>query len=298
MDNLKEKDCCKDFSDYTCIQNKQYEGERPLYAQSHLYLNNITILNGESAIKECSDIIAENCTFNGKYPFWETDGMTVKNCLLQPGSRAGIWYSKNASVTDTVIDAPKIFREMDYLKLVNVKFSDAAETLWFCRNVDIKNVEAVKGDYIFLNCSNVLVDNFRLDGNYSFQYAKNVEIRNSKLNTKDAFWNTENITVYDSEINGEYLGWYSKNLKLINCHISGTQPLCYAENLVLENCTFGEDADLAFEYSTVNADVKGHIASVKNPTSGSITADSIGEIIIDKNQRQPADCVIKDKSAL
>ncbi|MDE7044247.1 MAG: DUF3737 family protein, partial [Acetatifactor sp.] len=40
-----------------------------------------------------------------------------------------------------------------------------------------------------------------------------------------------------------------------------------------------EDTDLSFEYSDVEADVKGHILSVKNPRSGRITADSVGEII-------------------
>ena len=46
------------------------------------------------------------------------------------------------------------------------------------------------------------------------------------------------------------------------------------------NCTM-EDTDLSFEYSDVEADVKGHIISVKNPRSGVITADSVGEIIRD-----------------
>ena len=40
-----------------------------------------------------------------------------------------------------------------------------------------------------------------------------------------------------------------------------------------------EDTDLSFEYLDVGADVKGHILSVKNPRSGIITADSVGEII-------------------
>ena len=78
----------------------------------------------------------------------------------------------------------------------------------------------------------------------------------------------------------------------VNCHISGEQPLCYAKDLVLENCTFDPECDRAFEYSTVQADIRGHIKSVKNPTSGHITADNFGEIIIDKNIKQPADCII------
>jgi len=98
--------------------------------------------------------------------------------------------------------------------------------------------------------------------------------------------------VYDSELDGEYLGWHSKNLRLVNCHIKGEQPLCYADNLTLENCTFDKDCDRAFEYSTVNADIKGAITNIKNPTSGKIIADEIGSVTIDKNVIAPADCEI------
>ena len=48
-----------------------------------------------------------------------------------------------------------------------------------------------------------------------------------------------------------------------------------------------------FEYSTVEADIRGHIENIKNPTSGHIIADSIGSITIDENVRQPNNCVIQ-----
>ena len=40
-----------------------------------------------------------------------------------------------------------------------------------------------------------------------------------------------------------------------------------------------EGCDLSFEYSEVEASVNGHIDSVKNPRSGTITADSVGETL-------------------
>jgi hypothetical protein len=42
-----------------------------------------------------------------------------------------------------------------------------------------------------------------------------------------------------------------------------------------------EETDLAFEYSDVEADIKGDVLSIKNPKSGTITVDSVGEIIHD-----------------
>lgn len=62
---------------------------------------------------------------------------------------------------------------------------------------------------------------------------------------------------------------------------------------MLENCTFGPDCDRAFEYSTVHATIRSAIGGVKNPRSGSITAESYGEIILDENIKAPGDCELR-----
>lgn len=264
-----------------------------MFGSRNLCLENVTIQPGESALKECSNIKAVKCEFQGKYPFWHVAGFVVENCIFREGARAALWYSRDLKMTDTLVEAPKMFREMDGIYLENVQIPDAAETLWHCHNVELRNVQVEKADYLFMHGENIRIENYRQQGNYSFQYCKNVEIRNAEIHSKDAFWNTENVTVYDSLIDGEYLGWHSKNLRLVNCRISGTQPLCYATNLVMENCTMAEDCDLAFEYSSVEATIAGPVCSVKNPRSGSITAESYGGIIIDENVKAPNDCAIK-----
>lgn len=78
----------------------------------------------------------------------------------------------------------------------------------------------------------------------------------------------------------------------MRCRIAGTQPLCYCRDLVMEDCEMAPDCDLAFEESTLQATIRGNITSVKNPASGSITADSYGEIILDGHAPAPADCNI------
>jgi hypothetical protein len=275
------------------IKDQYFEGERPLYARHGLRIENVVIGPGESSLKEGSDIEAENCEFQGKYPFWECKGFTVRNCIFREGGRAALWYSKGCKMYDTLVEAPKMFRRISDVYAENVKLPNALETFWDCKDVELKNVEVQKGDYIFMHTEDIKIDGFKLQGNYSFQYAKDVVIRNAVMDTKDAFWEAENVTVYDSYINGEYLGWYSKKLRLVNCKIGGTQPLCYCEDLVLENCVFEEDADLAFEYSDVEASILGPVKSVKNPRTGRINADSYGEIILDGNIKAPADCEIR-----
>lgn len=278
------------------IKDAEFGGERPLFASHGLRLENVTVHAGESALKECSDITAINCRFEGKYPFWHVDRFEIEDCLFTPGARAALWYSKNLVMRNTRVEAPKMFREMSHLRLENVRIPDAQETMWHVDHVELRDVEVANADYLFMHSSDIDIDRYRQQGNYSFQYCRNVVIRNAVIDSKDAFWNTEDVTLVDCRLTGEYLGWHSHRLRLVRCHISGTQPLCYCHDLVMENCTMAPDCDLAFEESTLSATVKGNITSVKNPTSGSICADSIGEIILDENIKAPADCRITVKS--
>ncbi|MDE6006579.1 MAG: DUF3737 family protein [Muribaculaceae bacterium] len=279
------------------IKNQEFRGERPLFASHGLELDNVTIHAGESALKECSEIIAKHCRFEGKYPFWHVDNFEIKDSLFTEGARAALWYSSHLKMIDTLVEAPKMFREMTDMELTRVEIPDAQETLWHCRKIKLRDVKVKKADYIFMHCNDIDIDGYHQEGNYSFQYCHDVEIRNAEIHSKDAFWNTRNVTVRDSELDGEYLGWHSHGLTLINCKISGTQPLCYCHDLKMINCQMAPDCDLAFEESTLDAQINSRITSVKNPTSGIIRARGYGEIIIDENVKAPADCIIEVKES-
>lgn len=274
------------------IKDKEFGGERPLFGIHDTRLVNVTITEGESGIKKCNDIEADHCRFIGKYPWWHVERSVIANCYFETGSRSAIWYSNDMVMSDTVIDAPKLFREMSGLKLVNVQINDADETFWKVDHLTLRDVKLHGGTYPFMFCNHVDVDGLESDSLYVFQYVKDAVIRNAKITTRDSFWETENVTVYDSELNGEFLGWHSKNLKLVNCHITGEQPLCYCQGLVLENCTFGPDCDRMFEETTLVADIRGAVTNIKNPTSGRIVADAIGSVTIDEHVLQPNDCEI------
>ena len=73
------------------IKDKEFGGERPLFASHDLRLENITIADGESGIKQCQNMEATGCKFYGKYPWWHVDGARINNCYFAPGSRSAIW---------------------------------------------------------------------------------------------------------------------------------------------------------------------------------------------------------------
>lgn len=189
-------------------------------------------------------------------------------------------------MTGCTIEAPKTFRRSSGITLIDVAMPNAGETLWTCSDVRLNNVTA-KGDYFGMNSSNIVVDGFNLVGNYSFDGGRDIEVRNARMLSKDAFWNCENVTVRDSFIYGEYLGWNSKNVTFENCVIESLQGMCYMEGVTLKNCTV-LNTNLAFEYSTVEAEILSPVDSVLNPRGGTIGAPAIGEVTFDDPAVDPA----------
>lgn len=267
------------------IVDEKFKSERALFHSSDLELDGCVFEEGESPLKESSHILAKKSLFRWKYPFWYANHIDLQDVTFFDGARAGVWYTNHFKMKDAIVEAPKNFRRCDDITLENVMIPNALETLWNCKNVTLKDVNA-QGPYFAMGCENVTVDGLNLVGDYSFDGVKNMEIRNSHLASKDAFWNSENVTVYDSFITGEYLGWNAKNLTLINCTIESLQGMCYVENLVMKNCRL-INTTLAFEYSSCDADIKGEIDSVLNPGSGMIRAERIKHLVIQPDMIDP-----------
>ncbi|MCR5249056.1 MAG: DUF3737 family protein [Lachnospiraceae bacterium] len=268
------------------IRDKKFSGERALFHSTDLRIEASVFEDGESPLKESSDLELEHVLFRWKYPLWYCKNVIARQSCWFDMARAGVWYTEGMRVEDCVIQAPKNFRRCRDLSIRDTAMTDAKETLWSCQGVKLANVTA-RGDYFAMNSSGMEIDNLILDGNYSFDGVRDVTIRNSRLLSKDAFWNSENVTVYDSFISGEYLGWNSKKLTLINCTIESLQGMCYIEELVMKDCRL-VDTTLAFEYSSADVSVNGRIESVFNPKSGTIRADEIGELIIEKDEIDPS----------
>ena len=269
------------------INGQNLTGERALFKSEDLEVSDCYFHDGESPLKESKNIKVINSKFGWKYPLWYCENVLVENTLFEETARSGIWYTNNITISESEIKAPKQFRRSSFIKLFNVDILDAKETMWNCHDIDLKNCY-INGDYFAMNSYNINCENIKIDGNYCFDGGKNIVIRNAILNSKDSFWNCENVTVYDSTIVGEYLGWNSKNITFINCNMESLQGFCYMENLKLVNCKL-KDTTLAFEYSTIDADITSKIDSVKNPNGGIIRSEGIDELILDENIKTSRD---------
>ena len=261
------------------IENKNFDEERALYNLKDTEINKCIFAgeqDGESVLKETRNIRVVNSKFSLRYPLWHARKYELIHSTFDDKTRAPIWYSDDGLINKCDLQGIKLLRECNNTEIKNTNIV-SPEFGWKCNRINVEDSKIIS-EYIFLDSKNVKLKNVEFQGKYSFQYMENLEIENCKLDTKDAFWHSKNVTVRDSIVKGEYLAWFSENLTLINCKIIGTQPLCYCKNLKLINCTM-EDTDLAFEYSEVEADIKGNVISIKNPKSGIIILDSVGEII-------------------
>ncbi len=263
----------------TNISNGQFDEERALYNLQKADVVECIFAgpaDGESVLKESRDVNLYKCSFSLRYPLWHVHGFVMEDSAMDELTRAAIWYAQDGVIRRSVLGGIKAVRECERIALTECKI-ESQEFGWKSCDIILTDTDIIS-EYLFFDSRDVRLERVKMQGKYSFQYMKNLEITDSVLDTKDAFWHSENVTVRNSVVKGEYLGWFSQGLTLIDCKISGTQPLCYCRDLKLINCTM-EDTDLSFEYSDVEADVRGHVLSIKNPRSGSIVVDSVGEII-------------------
>lgn len=263
------------------IQNQIFDEERALYNSRDVIVSNCRFdgpKDGESALKESSNVIVENSFCNLRYPFWHNHTLEIKNTSMTSLCRAALWYSEDVLITCSSLHGTKAVRECKNVTLKSCNV-DSAEFGWYSQGIHIEDT-AAKGEYFLMQTKNVTARNLFLDGKYSFQYMQDAVIENSTLNTKDAFWHAKNVVVRNCTVRGEYLAWYCENVTFENCIIIGTQPLCYCKGLKLVHCIMRE-TDLCFEKSEVEAELLEPIRSIKNPKAGTIFVPSAGEVILD-----------------
>ncbi|MBR1846210.1 MAG: DUF3737 family protein [Bacilli bacterium] len=261
--------------------NEHFTGERALFKIRDSYVDSCLFDDGESPLKEAIDVDVVNTTFGYKYPLWYGKEINVIDSTFMPMSRAGVWYTKNASFSHCQFDAPKLFRKCENLLITDAEFTDAKETLWWNKGVKLDTAIVQNGDYFCMGSSDLEIDHLDLQGNYAFDGCKNLVIKNSVLRTKDAFWNCKNVRAENCYIEGEYFGWNAENVTLVHCEIHSHQGFCYMKGIKLVDCRV-VDTDLSFEYcSDIDAEILTDVVSIKNPISGRIVCKKVDDIIFD-----------------
>ena len=174
------------------IENRTFDVERALYGRRGLVAKNCAFdgpADGESAFKECENIVAEKCFFNLRYPFWHDHGLTIRDSEMTEGCRAALWYSDHIEITGSRLHGVKALRECGDAVLRGCDIV-SPEFGWSARRVRMEDCDA-RGEYFMLRATGLSFENVRLRGKYSFQYIENSTFENCRFDTKDAFWHAK-----------------------------------------------------------------------------------------------------------
>lgn len=262
------------------VEGVTTDQERAFYNTKNTHFLNCKIdgpADGESAFKECRNITVENTLNNLRYAYWHDENLNIINCTLAEPARASIWYCNNVNMTGTKIQSVKAFRNCNniIIKDCDIVSEDFG---WKCDGIKMSNCTLDEGVRSFLDVNNVIIESCNLKGKYMFQYSSNLTFLDTTLESKDFLWHAKNVYCKNCTIKSEYLAWYSENVVLENCLVDSIQPLCYCKRLKLINCRM-ENCNLGFEYSDVEADIRGHIQSAKNILNGKVVVDSYDEYV-------------------
>ena len=152
------------------VSGKTFDEERALYEINNTIVKDCRFegeADGESALKECSQIAVENCFFDLRYPLWHDRGLKLSNSEMSENCRAALWYSNNIKITDTVMHGIKALRECSDVEITGCNII-SPEFGWSVKNIKMSDTHA-ESEYFMMRSENIEFNNVDFKGKYSFQ---------------------------------------------------------------------------------------------------------------------------------
>ena len=134
------------------IEGATLDQERALYHLQNAEVDSCTFsgpADGESALKECRNIVVKNSLFDLRYPLWHLQGGEMHECSLTEKCRAALWYCSDVSLHYCNLGGIKAVRECSSAKLANCNIV-SPEFGWQCRGLRLENC-TLESEYAFLH---------------------------------------------------------------------------------------------------------------------------------------------------
>jgi len=126
------------------IKDEVLTGERAAYASKDTEFINCIFEDGESPIKESTNIKVINCDFKWKYPLWYCKNVEVIGSTWHLMGRSGIWYTDGITIKDSLIDSPKQFRRS---KNIVIKEKSDTGIIYEYKDVRIDEIASLAAKY-------------------------------------------------------------------------------------------------------------------------------------------------------
>ena len=147
------------------ISGQTFDEERALYGSDGIVVEDCRFdgpADGESAFKEGKNIEVKNSFFNLRYPFWHDDNLTISGSEMTDKCRAALWYTNNATITDTKMHGIKALRECSDVVLINCDVI-SPEFGWSVHGIAMKDSSA-EGEYFMMRSDKLDFEGVKLKG--------------------------------------------------------------------------------------------------------------------------------------
>lgn len=131
-----------------------------------------TKLHGIKALRECSDVVIENCDIVSPEFGWSVNGIQMRNSTAQ--SEYFMMRSSNLQFEDVKFQGKYSFQYVKDAVFNNCIF-DTKDAFWHSENVTVKN-SLVKGEYLAWYSDGLTLINCKIVGTQPLCYCKNLTL--------------------------------------------------------------------------------------------------------------------------
>lgn len=149
------------------------------------YSDNITIkntrLHGIKALRECENIIMEDCSVISPEFGWFSKNITMKN-----SSAEGEYFmlrAENLDFTDMTLKGKYSFQYIKNCTFTNCVF-DTKDAFWHAENITVKNC-TVKGEYLAWYSKNITFIDCTVSGTQPLCYCDGLKMINCRMENAD-----------------------------------------------------------------------------------------------------------------
>ena len=134
-------------------------------------------LHGIKALRECGDVVMENCHVISPEFGWSVRGIRMKKCHAE--SEYFMMRSDHLDFSQVTLKGKYSFQYISDSMFEDCEF-DTKDAFWHAKNVVIRN-SVVKGEYLAWYCENVTFENCTLIGTQPLCYCKGLKLVNCKM---------------------------------------------------------------------------------------------------------------------
>lgn len=142
-----------------------------LWYSNHIEIKK-TKLYGIKALRECSDVVMEDCAICSPEFGWSVRGITMRHCTAE--SMYFMMRSEDLNFSDVQFKGKYSFQYIQNAVFENCVF-DTKDAFWHAKNVTVKNC-VVKGEYLGWYSEDLTFENCKIVGTQPLCYCKNLKL--------------------------------------------------------------------------------------------------------------------------